>query len=139
MKKILFDSSFIISIFRECEDNHTVAYRMCRLFLDDFECFVCNGVVSEVVTIVMMRTKSLDLTRRAFYFMKDNFTVIDEYELDRFNDRVFSVFQKYNQGSFKLSFVDCSFVVIANAWDMDYVVSFDEKFKLFKEIQLYDL
>ena len=139
MSKLLLDSNFIIAIFRESEADHDLAYRYCKSFLDDFECFVSNGVVSEVVTIVMMRTKSLDLTMNAFYFLKDNFVIVNEYELDRFNDRVFSVFQKYNHDTFKLSFVDCSLVVIANALDLDYVVSFDKKFSLFEEIQLFVL
>lgn len=87
----------------------------------------------------MMRTKNLNLTRNAYYFMIDNFTILNEYDIDKYNDKVFKVFEKYNTNRFNLGFVDCSIVVISGYYDMDYVVSFDKNFKLFEEITLYNL
>ena len=87
----------------------------------------------------MMRTKNLNLTRNAYYFMIDNFTILNESDIDKYNDKVFKVFEKYNTNRFNLGFVDCSIVVISGYYDMDYVVSFDKNFKLFEEITLYNL
>lgn len=86
-----------------------------------------------------MRTKNLNLTRNAYYFMIDNFTILNESDIDKYNDKVFKVFEKYNTNRFNLGFVDCSIVVISGYYDMDYVVSFDKNFKLFEEITLYNL
>lgn len=139
MNKIFIDTNFIVAIFREIEENHELAVKTCETLLNNYECCISNSIITEVVTIIMMRTKNLNLTRNAYYFMIDNFTILNEYDIDKYNDKVFKVFEKYNTNRFNLGFVDCSIVVISGYYDMDYVVSFDKKFKLFEEITLYNL
>lgn len=139
MNKIFIDTNFIVAIFREIEENHELAVKTCETLLNNYECCISNSILTEVVTIIMMRTKNLNLTRNAYYFMIDNFTILNEYDIDKYNDKVFKVFEKYNTNRFNLGFVDCSIVVISGYYDMDYVVSFDKNFKLFEEITLYNL
>lgn len=139
MNKIFIDTNFIVAIFREIEENHELAVKTCETLLNNYECCISNSIITEVVTIIMMRTKNLNLTRNAYYFMIDNFTILNEYDVDKYNDKVFKVFEKYNTNRFNLGFVDCSIVVISGYYDMDYVVSFDKNFKLFEEITLYNL
>ncbi|MBE6487056.1 PIN domain-containing protein [Methanosphaera sp.] len=139
MNKIFIDTNFIVAIFREIEENHELAVKTCETLLNNYECCISNSIITEVVTIIMMRTKNLNLTRNAYYFMIDNFTILNEYDIDKYNDKVFKVFEKYNTNRFNLGFVDCSIVVISGYYDMDYVVSFDKNFKLFEEITLYNL
>ena len=86
-----------------------------------------------------MHTKNLELTHNAYYFMTDNFTLLNEYDIDKYNDKVFYVFEKYNQNKFNLGFVDYSVVVISEYYNIDHVVSFDKNFELFEEINLYEL
>ena len=133
MNKIFIDTNFIVAIFREIEENHELAVKTCETLLNNYECCISNSIITEVVTIIMMRTKNLNLTRNAYYFMIDNFTILNEYDIDKYNDKVFKVFEKYNTNRFNLGFVDCSIVVISGYYDMDYVVSFDKNFKLFEE------
>lgn len=139
MNKIFIDANYIIAIFREIESNHELAVKTCETILQNHEGFISNSIITEVVTIMIMRTKSIDLTRKAYYFMIDNFTVLNEYEIDKYNDKVFAVFEKYNNNNFKLGFVDCSIVVLSEFYNLDYVASFDKNFKLFKEINLYEM
>ena len=139
MNRFFIDANFIVAIFRQIEENHDLAVKTCQTLLEKHECYISNAIVTEVVTIIMMRTKNIDLTRKAYYFMIDNFTVINEYEIDKYNDKVFNIFEKYNDKTFKLGFVDCSIVVISQIYDIDYVVSFDKNFKLFNQIKLYKL
>lgn len=139
MNKIFIDTNFIVAIFREIEENHELAVKTCETLLNNYECCISNSIITEVVTIIMMRTKNLNLTRNAYYFMIDNFTILNEYDIDKYNDKVFKVIEKYNTNRFNLGFVDCSIVVISGYYDMDYVVSFDKNFKLFEEITLYNL
>ena len=86
----------------------------------------------------MMRTKNIELTKKAYRFLNDNFTIINEYDIEIFNDKVFSLFKKYNKSNYKLSFIDCSIVIIFKHYKLDSVVSFDKRFKLFDEIKLYE-
>ena len=139
MNKIFIDANFIVAIFREIESNHEQAVKTCEKLLNEYECCISNSIITEVVTIIMMRTKNLELTRKAYYFMIDNFTVLNEHDIDKYNDKVFKVFEKYNNNKFNLGFVDCSIVIIYEFYNLDSVVSFDKNFKLFDEIKLYEL
>ena len=137
MKKILLDSSFIIAIFRKNDPLHQRAIENREVLQN--ECYVSNGIISEVMTILAQKTKDITLVRLAYNYMKDNFTIINESDINMYNDNVFAIFEKYNKNKFKLGFIDCSEVVIYEYYNLDYVASFDEEFKLFDEINLMDL
>lgn len=137
MKKILLDSSFIIAIFRKNDPLHQRAIENREVLQN--ECYVSNGIISEVMTILAQKTKDITLVRLAYNYMKDNFTIINESDINMYNDNVFAIFEKYNKNKFKLGFIDCSEVVIYEYYGLDYVVSFDGEFKLFEEINLLNL
>ena len=135
--KILLDSSFIIAIFRKNDPLHQRAIENKEIL--DNDCYISNGIVSEVITILGQKTKDIALVRLVYNYMKDNFTIINESDINMYNDNVFAIFEKYNKNKFKLGFIDCSEVVIYEYYNLDYVASFDEEFKLFDEINLMDL
>ena len=137
MKKILLDSSFIIAIFRKNDPLHQRAIENKEIL--DNDCYISNGIVSEVITILGQKTKDIALVRLVYNYMKDNFTIINESDINMYSDNVFAIFEKYNKNKFKLGFIDCSEVVIYEYYNLDYVASFDEEFKLFDEINLMDL
>ena len=135
--KILLDSSFIIAIFRKNDPLHQRAIENKEIL--DNDCYISNGIVSEVITILGQKTKDIALVRLVYNYMKDNFTIINESDINMYSDNVFAIFVKYNKNKFKLGFIDCSEVVIYEYYNLDYVASFDEEFKLFDEINLMDL
>jgi len=135
--KILLDSSFIIAIFRKNDPLHQRAIKNKDILEND--CYISNGIISEVITILGQKTKDIGLVRLAYNYMKDNFIVIDESDINMYNDNVFAIFEKYNKNKFRLGFIDCSEVVIFGYYGLNYVVSFDEEFKLFGEIKLFKL
>lgn len=127
MNDIFTYANFITAIFRQIESKHELAVKTAP----EYECHITNSIITEVVTIIMMRTKNINLTRNAYYFMIDNFTLLNEYDIDRYNDKVFMVFEKYDADKFNLGFVDCSAVVLSQHFDLDFIVSFDKNFELF--------
>ena len=137
MKKILLDSSFLVAIFRKNDSLHKRAIENRDVLEND--CYISNGLISEVITILAQKTKDIALVRLAYNYMKDNFTIIDESDINMYNDNVFTIFEKYNKDKFRLGFIDCSQVVMYDYYDLDYVVSFDGEFELFKEINLFEL
>ena len=137
MKKVLLDSSFIIAIFRNNVPLHQRAIENRDVLEND--CYISNGIISEVLTILAQKTKDIALVRLVYNYMKDNFTIINESDINMYNDNVFAIFEKYNRNKFKLGFIDCSQAVIYNHYDLDYVVSFDAEFKLFEEVKLFEL
>ena len=134
--KYFVDSSFIVSLFKETETNHHIAKEHTNI-IDNNECYITNGILLEIITILMIRTKDNDIVKLAYAYLLDNFIIVDEYNIKHYNDKVMELFLKYNNNNFKVSFVDCSSIVISNHYGLDYVVSFDKGFKLFNEIRLY--
>lgn len=139
MSKYFLDTNFIVAIFREIEENNELAVSTCEELLSNHECCISNLVFNEIITILMMRTKDMDLTSKAYYFLKDNMTIINEYEIDRFNEKVFEMFKKCNSKSFKVGFTDCSIALLYKYCNLDYVVTFDKNFKVFDDVRLLEL
>ena len=84
MSKYFFDANFIIAIFREIEVNNELAISKCEELLSNHECYISNAVFNEVITVLMMRIKDLDLTIKAYYFMKDNLIILNEFGVSNF-------------------------------------------------------
>lgn len=139
MSKFFLDANFIISVFREIESNHELSVKTCAELLENHQCYISNSVLNEIINILMMRTKDINLTINAYHFMKDNLTIIDESEINNYNDNVFEIFKKYNSNSFKVSFIDCSIVLLSKYFNLDYIVTYDKNFKLFEDINLFEL
>ncbi|MFM5882326.1 MULTISPECIES: PIN domain-containing protein [Methanobrevibacter] len=137
MSKLLIDSSFIIALFRKNDGLHQKAIENKDMLNND--CYITDGILAEVMTIIGQKTKDIGLVRTVYNYLKDNFTIIHESEISMYNDNVLSVFEKYNQNSFKVSFIDCSQVIIYNHYNLDYVISLDNGFGLFEEIELKNL
>ena len=138
MSKLFIDANFIIAIFKDFDTNHEKAISNIKIISEN-DCYISNGILNEIITIIMMKTKNIELTKKAYRFLNDNFTILNEYDIEIFNDKVFSLFKKYNKNNFKLSFIDCSIVVIFKHYELDNVVSFDKGFKSIDEIKLYEL
>ena len=88
MKKILLDSSFLVAIFRKNDSLHQRAIENRDVLEND--CYISNGIISEVITILAQKTKDIALVRLAYNYMKDNFTIIDESDINMYNDNVFT-------------------------------------------------
>ena len=137
MSKLLIDSSFIIALFRRNDGLHQKAIKNKDILNND--CYITDGILAEVMTIIGQKTKDIALVRIVYNYLKDNFTIIHESEINMYNDNVFAVFEKYNQNSFKVGFIDCSQVIIYNNYNLDYILSLDNGFRLFEKIELKDL
>ena len=133
MSRILVDSSFLVALFRKDDLNHSYAIEN-KDYLNN-SCFITNLVISEVLTVLAMKTKDMDLVNLAFNFINDNFTVIKEFHMHNFNYNVFSLFSQFNNERFNLSFVDSSLVYLSDIHDFK-LLTFDEGFKKVDNIDL---
>lgn len=138
MSKIFVDTSFIISLFRKNDSNHELTKKFSYL-IDKNECYISNAILIEIITVLMKRTKNMQLVKTVYFYLNDNFIIINEYDIEDYNKKVFDVFQKYNQNTYKVSYVDCSSIVISNYFNIGTVLSLDNGFKLFDEIDLFEL
>ncbi|MBE6488602.1 MAG: type II toxin-antitoxin system VapC family toxin [Methanosphaera stadtmanae] len=138
MKKILVDTSFIVSLFRKNDENHRIAKENATL-IENNKCYITNYVLNEVITVLAMRSKDMKLTKMVYYFMQDNFIIINEQDTTNFNTEVMNIFEKYNKDTFHLSFIDCSLILLFKEYNLDSLVSFDKWFEKVEEIETYNL
>ena len=125
-------------MFRRNDGLHQKAIEN-KDILNNNNCYITDGIIAEVITIIGQKTKDITLVRKVYNYLKDNFTIIHESEINMYNDNVYAIFEKYNQNNFKVGFIDCSQVIIYNHYNLVYVVSLDNGFRLFEEIELKDL
>lgn len=133
---IFLDSSFIISFALESDENFKEADILIEqenIFEQD--CYISNYIINEVITII---GNKLDLNRakETYYILQDNFTILNEHEIDNFNDKVMDIYEEYDT---KLSFTDSTILLLMEYYDVSTLVTFDKGFKKNKEINLINL
>ena len=134
--KIFIDSSFFISYALESDENFEKSNILSeQLNIEEQECYISNYVINEVITVI---GNKLDLNRakETYYILQDNFKILNEHEIENFNDKVMDIYEEYDT---KLSFTDSSTILLMEHYDIPTLVSFDEGFKKNEEINLINL
>ncbi len=133
MNRILVDSSYLIALFRRDDLNHSRAVENKDILNN--HCFITNLVISEVLTVLAMKTDDMELVNLSFNYMIDNFTLIKEFHMHNFNYNVFSLFSKYNAQKYNLSYVDSSLVYLSDIHGLK-LLTFDKGFEKIGNIDL---
>lgn len=135
--KILFDTNFIVAYILKSDESHQRA-----IFLDDDENifdnerFITNHIVDEVVTIIGQKSNP-EVALKTYRFLKDNFTIINEYDCFDFNDRVMARYNKMNNSNNqKIGFTDSSIIETAKLFELDGIVTFDKEFQRNDEVDI---
>ena len=134
--KVFLDSSFIISFAVESDENFEEANILIEQEnILEQECYISNNVINEVITIIGNKS-NINLAKETYYILKDNFRILNEQEIEKFNDKVMDIYEKYDT---KLSFTDSSILLLLDYYDIDTLVSFEKEFKKNEEINLINL
>ena len=132
MKKVLVDTSFIIAYAILSDSQHNKSIDLKDVLLNE-DCYITNGVLNECITVGYNKSKSLEIANDIYYTLIDNFKIINEYEINDFNDITLSVFNKHKG---KLSFIDSSLIVVMSRYNLDYLLTFDTQFSKEESIDL---
>ena len=130
--KLFLDSSFLLSYSLKDGSNSNKTYKMYKEGIFDNECYISNLVINEIVTVIGNKG-TLQEAVTNYYAFKDNFNIINEYEIANFNDKVMKTYKKYDT---KLSFTDCSILEVMKEKEIKNLVTFDKEFKRVKNINL---
>lgn len=125
MKSVLVDTSFIIAYNIISDNQHEKSIELKEVLLNE-KCYITNSILNECVTVGFNKSKDLEVANNIYYTLIDNFIVINEYEIDNFNNKTLRIFNKHEG---KLSFVDASLIVVMNEFSLDYLLTFDNQFK----------
>ena len=135
--KIIFDTNFIVAYILTSDESHQRAILLeDNENIFDNERFITNHIIDEVVTIIGQKSNS-ELALKTYRFLKDNFTIINEYDCFDFNDRVMARYNKMNnRNKQKIGFTDSSIIETAKLFDIDSIVTFDKEFKKNDEVDI---
>ena len=127
---IILDTSFIVSYFNTRDQNHPKAVKLMKeihepLCLTDY-------IFGEVVTVSLIRLKSLDRAAKIGGMLLKSLKIID-VEKTIF-DRAWNLFCK--QKATILSFTDCTTVSVMQESDIKKIATFDGDFGKIRGIKV---
>lgn len=128
--KVFLDTSFIIALAFENDDNYKSAVELKNILSED--CYINNSVVNEIVTVSNNKGDSIK-AEIMFNFLIDNFTIINEYNVINYNSKTMSIFNKHRG---KLGFTDSGIITTMVEHDIQKLVTFDKSFKKEEHIEV---
>lgn len=128
--KVFLDTSFIIALAFDNDDNNKSAVELKNVFSED--CYINNSILNEVVTVSNNKGDSTK-AKIMFNFLIDNFTIINEYNITNYNSKTMLTFNKHEG---KLSFTDSGIITTMVEHDIGKLVTFDKAFKKESRIEV---
>ena len=139
MRKVFLDTSFILAYVNSNDELHENALRLEEA--EDIlsqDCYINNNVLNEVLTLTG-RKMNIDAAEEIYYGLIDSFEILNEYTIFNYTSKTFDIFKKIvgsNSKKTKLSFTDSSIILTMKESNITDLVSFDQQFKNFNEINL---
>ena len=133
----MFDTNFIVAYILTSDESHQRAILLeDNENIFDNERFITNHIVDEVVTIIGQKSNP-EGALKVYRFLKDNFTIINEYDCFDFNDRVMARYKKMNdENKQRIGFTDTSIIETAKLFELDGIVTFDKEFQNNDEVDI---
>ena len=130
---IFLDTSFLVALEVDTDISHENAVALMNKILDgEFgKPIISDYIFDETVTVTFSRTKDLEKATKLGTSLKKS-TLIKL--IDKDFDETWELFR--NQKGTKLSFTDCSNLVIMKKTGTRNIATFDEDFKKIKEINV---
>lgn len=128
--KVFLDTSFILALAFDNDDNNKSAVDLKNVFSED--CYINNSILNEVVTVSNNKGDSTK-AKIMFNFLIDNFTIINEYNITNYNSKTMLTFNKHEG---KLSFTDSGIITTMVEHDIGKLVTFDKAFKKESRIEV---
>lgn len=123
---IFLDTSFLVAVELEKDENHQKAVRVNREIASGKygKAYVSDYVFDEVTTLVLGRTRDLTTAVLAGNYLRQSVNLIKLSE-NGF-DESWQMFK--NQKSGKLSFTDCTILSVLKQNNIDNIATFDSEF-----------
>lgn len=142
MKKVFLDTSFILAYVNSNDELHENALRLEKVEnVLSQDCYINNNVLNEVLTLTG-RKINIKAAEEIYYGMIDSFEILNEYNIFNYTAKAFDIFKRNigkNSEKTKLSFTDSSIILTMQESNIHDLVSFDQEFKNFNEINLIGL
>lgn len=133
---IFLDSSFLVSVEVETDQNHERAIKVRdEIIKDKFgKTTISDYIFDETVTVTFGRTRDLKKTILVGMGLRDSAEML---KIDEKNfEEAWKIFKRQKKTDF--SFTDCSTIAAMKAKNIKNIATFDEDFKKIKWINVID-
>lgn len=142
MRKVFLDTSFILGFVNSNDELHENAIKLeeSENILSQ-DCYINNNVLNEVLTLTG-RKININAAEEIYYGLIDSFEILNEYDIANYTSKTFDIFKRVvgsDSKKTKLSFTDSSIILTMKKSNITDLVSFDQQFKNFNEINLIGL
>jgi len=142
MRKVFLDTSFILGFVNSNDELHENAIKLeeTENILSQ-DCYINNNVLNEVLTLTG-RKININAAEEIYYGLIDSFEILNEYDIANYTSKTFDIFKRVvgsDSKKTKLSFTDSSIILTMKKSNITDLVSFDQQFKNFNEINLIGL
>lgn len=142
MRKLFLDTSFILGYVNSNDELHENALKLeeSENILSQ-DCYINNNVLNEVLTLTG-RKIDIDAAEEIYYSIIDSIEILNEFNIFNYTAKTFDIFKRNigkNSKKTKLSFTDSSIILTMKESKINDLVSFDQQFKNFNEINLIGL
>lgn len=142
MRKVFLDTSFILAYVNSNDELHGNALRLEKVEkVLSQDCYINNNVLNEVLTLTG-RKININATEEIYYGMIDSFEILNEYNIFNYTAKTFDIFKRIvgaKSEKTKLSFTESSIILTMQESNIHDLVSFNQQFKNFNEINLIGL
>ena len=142
MRKVFLDTSFILGFVNSNDELHENAIKLeeSENILSQ-DCYINNNVLNEVLTLTG-RKININAAEEIYYGLIDSFEILNENDIANYTSKTFDIFKRVvgsDSKKTKLSFTDSSIILTMKKSNITDLVSFDQQFKNFNEINLIGL
>ncbi len=127
------DSNIWIANFNKADTNHLKAKGLIQKLPHDAPLLTSNLIVYEVLTVLSMRVnhqKALKFGK--WFFSLVFYGAIGEVLIDEAIERkTWELFRSIKRKD--ISFADCASVIVAKEYGVDYILTFDQHFRVFEK------
>ncbi len=131
---IFLDASYLVALEVESDSNHEKAIKIRdRLIKGEFgNSFISDYIFDETMTVTFGKIKNLERAASAGTDLRNSSVLVKIDESDF--EETWNLFRK--QEGTKLSFTDCSNLVIMKRMGIKSIATFDEGFDKIKEVNV---
>lgn len=128
MTKYFLDTNFIVGLILEHDDLHKDSVELNDKYcFENQDCYVSNHVVDEIITIIGKYEGPI-IAYNTYLMIKDNFTILNEYNIPNFNSKVMMTYKEKNKNNKqKIGFTDSSIIEVIKYYNLDELITFDKK------------
>lgn len=133
VRPIFVDSNVWVAHFHKGDTNHEKAKKLIKNLPKDTPLLTSNLVIYEVLTVLSMRAGKEKASKFGkWFFPLASGKIIGEFFIDEaLEHQTWSLFRSIKQKD--ISFADCASAVIAKEYDLRYILTFDQHFKIFEK------